>query len=145
MKQDYVIYKGKRYNSGDTINILWHTCGYRNAHEHTGTFIDCDEEKDEYRFVVDGMTYCFNKKCFYRIMYDKTTSENSRSSLNKAPKKITFKNELNIDGLLIAWIWYVFIMAIAIIFNDCIGIWILASVVFFNYRNKKLREAGYKK
>ena len=138
MKQDYVIYKGKRYNSGDQIDILWHTCGYKNAHPYTGIFLDCDEEKDEYRFVVNDMEYIFNKICFYRIMYD------APPPVIKAPKKLTLEKELNIDGLLIAWIWYIVIMAVGTIFNGNIIIWIWASYVFFRYRNRKLREAGYK-
>ena len=52
MRQDYVVYKGKRYNSGDKIDILWHTHGCKNARYYTGIFLDCDEEKDEY--VVEG-------------------------------------------------------------------------------------------
>ena len=141
MKQNYVIYKGVRYNSGDKINILWHTHGYKSAYDYTGTFIDCDEEKDEYRFVVDGHTYCFNKVGFYRVMVNEPTQS---KHIKTGPHKATLSEELNIDGLLIAWIWYIFIMAVAIIFKDCIGIWILASVVFFSYRKRKLNERGYK-
>lgn len=144
MKQNYVVYKGKRYNSGDTIDILWHTCGSLNSYKHTGTFIDCDEEKDEYRFSVDGITYNFNKVCFYQIMYNKTANNNTQPIVSNTSNKPTFKDELKIDSLLIAWIWYVFIMALAVIFKDCVLIWVLASVIFFSYRNKKIREAGYK-
>ena len=62
----------------------------------------------------------------------------------QSQKSHTFSDELNIDGLLIAWIWYVFIMVVGSIFYDRIGIWIITSVIFFSYRNKKLKEAGYK-
>ena len=142
MKQDYVICKGKKYNSGDVINILWYTHGNRNAHKHTGIFLDCDEEKDEYRLIVDGVTYSFNKTCFYRTVYDK---EYVIQSENNTENKVVIKDELSIDGLFIAWVWYVFIMLLAIIFKDCIAIWIIASAIFFSYRNRKLREAGYRK
>jgi hypothetical protein len=60
-------------------------------------------------------------------------------------KKHTLTEELSVEGLFIAWIWYIFIMVVAIIFNARIGIWLLASIIFFNYRNKKLKEAGFKK
>jgi hypothetical protein len=63
---------------------------------------------------------------------------------SNTPKQRTLKDELNIDGLLIAWIWYIFIMVIGTIFKGNIAIWIFTSIIFFNYRNKKLREAGYK-
>ena len=142
MKQDYVIYKGVRYNSGDKIHILWYTDGHRNVRNYTGIFVDCDEEKDEYRFTVDGILYRFNKTCFYQTIRNEPVQMSTQ--VKKEPLKATFKNELCIDGLLIAWMWYVFIMAIAVIFYDRIGIWILASVIFFNYRKKKLKEEGYK-
>lgn len=143
MKQNYVIYNGVRYNSGDTIHILWYTNGYRNKHNYTGVFVDYDEEKDEYRFTVDGQLYCFNKVCFWRTIRNAPVQE--MQFVRREPREATLKDELNIDGLLIAWVWYIFIMGLAIIFNGRIGIWILASIVFFNYRNKKLREAGFKK
>ena len=143
MRQDYVIYNGVKYNSGDAIHILWYTNGYKNVRNYTGIFVDCDEEKDEYRFTVDGQLYCFNKVCFWRTIRNNPISETYY--VNKEPRKATFKNELNIDGLLIAWIWYIFIMVLLVIFNDRIVGWIGTSIIFFNYRKKKLREAGFKK
>ena len=138
MKKDYVIYRGKRYNSGDTINIYWYTRGYKaGVFPHTGTFLDCDEEKDEYRIIVNGQTYCYNKICFSQTMRD----GKERTVVKK--KQHTLTDELNIDGLFIAWLWYVFIMAISIIFYDRVLIWIFASLIFFNYRKNKLKEAGY--
>ena len=143
MKQDFVICRGKRYNSGDTIDVLWYYSGYRNPRKRTGTFVDCDEEANEYRIVLDEEIYTFNKICFSRMLIDKDDPENAIKS-NNTPKRPTFKDEMNIDGLFIAWIWYVFIMAIGTIFKDNIAIWILTSIVFFNYRNRKLKEAGYR-
>ena len=138
MKKDYVVHKGKRYNSGDTININWYTRGYQNGtFPYTGTFLDCDEEKDEYRIIVNGQTYCYNKICFSRTMREEKEIKVSTK------KQATLKDELNIDGLFIAWMWYVFIMALSIIFYDRIAIWIIASLIFFNYRKNKLKEAGY--
>ena len=36
------------------------------------------------------------------------------------------------DGMVVKTIWYVIIMLTAIIFNDSIGIWILATIVWYN-------------
>lgn len=146
MKKDYVVCKGKTFKSGDVMDILWYTNGYYNKRKHTGIFLDCDEEKDEYRFVVDGVTYCYNHFLFYRTVYNEAAQAQNTNNANHTTinKKLAFKDELNIDGLLLAWIWYVFIMVVAVIFVDRIGIWALASIIFFNYRNKKLKEAGYK-
>ena len=141
MVRKSVVCKGKVYRSGDVMDIWWYTNGYKNVNKHTGIFIDCDEENDKYRFSVDGMTYCFNKVCFYRTIRNETVQE---SNARNNERSSTFKDELNIDGLFISWMWYIFIMVVAVIFKDCIGIWILASIVFFNYRNKKLKERGHK-
>lgn len=144
MRQDYVVCKGKRYNSGDKIDIMWYTHGYKNVHHYTGTFLDCDEENDEYRFIVDGITYHFNKVCFYRIMCDNPPPPSGMQRDNKSAKELTLEKELDIDGLFLAWIWYIFIMVVGTIFRGNIMIWITASIIFFNYRNKKLKEAGYR-
>ena len=142
MKQDYIIYKGVRYNSGDVIHIVWYTNGYKNHHNYTGIFVDCDEEKDEYRFTVDNQLYCFNKVVFYRIMRNAPITDSSR--IKQTSRQVKFTDELNIDGLFIAWIWYIAIMLILFIFYDRLVGWIAVSIIFFNYRNKKLREAGFK-
>ena len=142
MRKGYVVYKGKRYNSGDKINIYWYTRGYKvGMFPYTGTFLDCDEEKDEYRIVVNGITYCYNKICFSTIMRDE---DRVAKKAQPCAKKATFRDELNIDGLLIAWVWYIFIMVISTLFYDRIGLWIIATLVFLNYRNKKLKEAGHR-
>lgn len=143
MKQNYVIYKGKRYNSGDTMNILWYTNGYKTAHNYTGIFVDCDPEKDEYRLVINEFTYCFNKVSFWQTVVNEPIQEGPLYK-TREPKKPTFKEEMNIDGLFIAWMWYIVIMLVLVIFNDRILGWIGASLMFFSYRSNKLRKAGYK-
>lgn len=52
------------------------------------------------------------------------------------------KPEMEVDGLFIGWLWYVFLMAISTIFKDVIGLWILISVAFFSWRKGKLKEEG---
>ena len=76
------------------------------------------------------------------MMQDKPIDK-GKDCCNNVKKKATFKDELNIDGMFIAWLWYVFIMLIATIFKDNIIIWTLTSLIFFHYRKTKLKEAGY--
>ena len=47
-----------------------------------------------------------------------------------------------IPGMALGWLWYIFLMAIATIFKDNIGLWILISVVFFTWRHNKIQEEG---
>jgi hypothetical protein len=59
----------------------------------------------------------------------------------RMPVTKTMKDS-EIDGLFIGWLWYIFLMAISTIFKDAIGLWIFISVVFFNWRTKKIKEEG---
>jgi hypothetical protein len=144
MTQNYFVYNGHRYNTGDSLRVCWYNPPYtQNCKIKEAIFVNCDPERDQYNFIVDGRSFCYTQKLFYRIIC-KTTPKSSVQGEIQIQKR-TFSDELNIDGMLIAWIWYIFIMAIAVIFNDCIMMWIIASIVFFNYRNKKLNKGGYKK
>lgn len=144
MTQNYCICNGKRYNTGDIVKVFWYNHLYgRNPCIKEAIFINCDPDKDEYNFQVDGQSFCYTQRLFYRIICKKSEDKNNQKQIQINQK--SFADELKIDGLLIAWIWYVFIMAIALIFNDCIFIWIIASIVFFNYRSKKIKKGGYHK
>ena len=156
MKQGYFIYNGIQYNEGTrlimtdrrSLNKTNSLATFNGFDTDTGKYhisICCrDEELSQeefdklYQGVWDG--------CYGLIKPTPESIPKHKLTIQQCPpqKKFTFQDELSIDGLLIAWIWYVFIMAVAVIFYDRIGIWILTSIVFFSYRNKKLKEAGYK-
>ena len=44
----------------------------------------------------------------------------------------------------VAWIWYIVIMAVTVIFKDRIGLWILESIVFFGWK-EGIFKGGKKK
>ena len=145
MKQKYFIYDGKRYNSGTIVVIKWCNNITHTVINASATFIDYDTENKEYTVEIYGNKHVYTEdnflKVFCYIVDDNVVSNRNTSHVSE---QHTFTDELNIDGLFIAWIWYVFIMAVGVIFYDRIAIWILASIIFFNYRKKKLKEAGYK-
>ncbi len=146
MKQNYFVYNDKRYDTGTMIILSRFDIYSRRVCNTKAKFLWYDAELKRYSVEIYGKEYIYEKESFNKDFLgiyepNKTTAATQTSANNKA---YTFSDELNIDGLLIAWIWYVFIMAVAVIFYDRIGIWILASIIFFNYRNKKLKEAGYK-
>ena len=58
--------------------------------------------------------------------------------------KLTFAKELEIDGMAIAWLWFIVLMAVTFIFNGNLFYWVVISICFFIYRYGKLREEGYK-
>lgn len=144
MKQEYFVYKGKRYNKGDII-IVEEFCYYScKLHKTKAEFLYYDAEEKKYALKVYNNVVIHDEDHFNMIFCGAYEPVIKNKANVTEPKQLTFKDELNIDGLFLAWLWYVFIMLVAVIFKDCIGIWILASVVFFNYRNKKLKEAGYR-
>lgn len=145
MRQNYFVYNGKRYNSGTIVVIAWCNNITYTVSKTRATFICYNTESKEYTVEIYGNQYVYAEDRFFKVLhYVVDANAETNRNIRKEPKSHTFADELNIDGLLIAWIWYVFIMAVGVIFYDRIGIWILASVIFFSYRNKKLKEAGYK-
>lgn len=141
MKQNYFVYKDRQYNAGDLVPFRFFDCRVGKSYETKVKFLYYNTETKEYFVEVYGKEYSYAENIFYKNMCGTTSPRAPAASSNN---QHTFSDELNIDGLLIAWIWYVFIMAVGVIFYDRIGIWILTSIIFFNYRNKKLKEAGYK-
>ena len=145
MRQNYFVYNGKRYNFGTIVVIKWCSNITHTVINARATFIDYNTESKEYTVEIYGNKYVYTEDKFFKVLcYVVDDDVEINKNIRREPKSHTFTDELNIDGLLIAWIWYIFIMAVGVIFYDRIGIWILTSVIFFNYRNKKLKEAGYK-
>jgi hypothetical protein len=140
MKQSYFVHNGRQYNTGDIILFRFFDGRIGKSYETQVKFLYYDTETKEYFIEVYGKEYGYTENLFYRNMYGVVNPRAPAVNISEH----TFSDELNLDGMLVAWIWYVFIMAVGIIFYDRIGIWILTSIIFFNYRNKKLKEAGYK-
>jgi hypothetical protein len=108
-------------------------------------FLCYDNETKIYVVEIYGKEYVYTREDFYDNFLGVYEQKNKIArEFKETSVKHTILDELNIDGLFIAWAWYIFIMVIAALFYDRIGIWILASIIFFVYRNKKLKEAGYK-
>lgn len=141
MVQDYFIYNGVKYDAGTVIIIKWCNSITRTVLNTNAIFISYNTENKEYTVEIYGDKYIYAEDIFFKLLCGVVNTNNN--VCNKANYH-TFVDELNIDNMLNAWIWYLGIMAFAFIFYSRISIWIFASIVFFNYRNNKLKEAGYK-
>lgn len=150
MRTNYFIYKGKRYEYGTIVKLQ-----YRDITE--AIFIVCDPEEDYYMFAFknenckDGYYNCRYTKRDLQDQMIEITDKIDTNYIECNPLQsvreintLTFKEELSIDGIFIAWIWYIVLMAITLIFNEFYLYWIVISVCFFAYRSKKIKEEGYK-
>ena len=146
MIQNYFVYNDKRYDAGTIIILSRFDIYSRKVCNTKAKFLWYDSESKKYSVEIYGKEYIYEEELFNEnfIRIDEPNKTVTTMQNKTTAKSYTFSDELNIDGLLIAWIWYIFIMAVGVIFYARIGIWILASVIFFDYRNKKLKEAGYK-
>lgn len=154
MRQNYFVHQGVRYYSGTTIIVKQYDRISGRPINVNATFRYYDTDKGKYAYSIKDCTTILSQKYFDRAFMGVTENIVTKQDLCDKlgdlthvckANKHTFREELNVDGMFVAWIWYVCIMAVAIIFNARIGIWILASIMFCSYRNKKLKEAGLKK
>lgn len=150
MKQNYFIYNGKRYNAGTIIKIKGFDHISCKSYEQEATFISYNPDNNRYQFRIKACTHSYPKEMFDKVFLgvkDKVDTQYIRQSqeeYNRWHRKPTFEEEMNINGLFVAWIWYITIMLVLVIFNGRIFGWIGASIIFFDYRKRKIREAGYK-
>lgn len=151
MIRNYFEYNGNKYYSGTGLYVKPIQLQPSWVDKQKVTFLGYNDEARLFAVLTEDMkTYWYPDAKFNNIFIG-LSGENNYKHQNWVQEKngmlnskATFSDELNIDGMLIAWMWYIFIMLVSIIFKECIGVWIFASVVFFNYRKKKLKERGYK-
>ena len=145
MIENYFIYNGIKYYSGTIIKIK----RFGNAKE--AVFLGYNKNINQYMVRFDADSTVFYRSDAFNKDIVEITNQSNKSFIDWVQRederlhpKLTARKEMSIDGMLLAWIWYIVIMLVAVIFNDRIGIWIFASMVFFSYRNKKLKERGFK-
>lgn len=148
IKEFYFTYKDKQYECGSVVILKDDYFGTN--YERVFLCHVLDSDNFLYQKQTGGPIYSMSGADFMRnivaVKEEICTSarENfirTTSGYNRAP---TITEELTDDNLLIAWMWYIFIIIIAIIFKDRIAIWALVSFVFFKYRKRKLRKRGFK-
>lgn len=146
MKQNYFMYNGQKYYTGTKIKIKVYN-GYGNRPE-IAEFINYDTETNKYSFTVNGTMYTYDKRgwsSYFMGVCDNIQSKTQAATQYEPTiKEWTFRKELDVDGMLNAWMWYVLLMGITTIFQGNILYWTVISGIFFKYRDGKLRKAGYK-
>lgn len=150
MKEYHFYYNGKQYNTG-TIVVIKSSNRFGDSCVKQVSFMYQDLERERVVFKTEGVTCHYPKSQFYNALIDvidnvdTQATEDVKRNIQKENVGPTIQNELSIDGLFIAWIWYIIIMVVSVLLNDRILAWVGASIIFFNYRKEKLRKAGFKK
>lgn len=158
MKQTYFIYNGIRYNAGTILIVT--DLRSKNLTNSLATFEFYDTDACEYQISICGRIERYSQERFDKIYKGVWNNSNKSGPVkaipesiprhlqdvkkNAEPKDWSLQTELKIHGLKDAWVLYILIMCVGVLFYDRFGIWIFASIAFFKYRKKKLIEAGYK-
>ena len=133
MKQNYFVVDGKKYYTGTVFVIK--DCNGRQTEAY---FICYDTDLRKYIYKTEGCRWSSHDNFFWNRFVAVTDKVNNEISYPVAK----VQKDLEIDGLFIGWVWYIFLMLISTIFKDAIGLWGLITVVFFSWRSKKIKEEG---
>lgn len=151
----YFIHNDKRYEYGTIVKIKIYNNVTNLTEDKCMTFIGYNIERSLYIFKINDKKcknryrlITYKKEIFNEILIEITNCldyEYIRYNQNKIShkSKLTLIEELKVEGMLLAWVWYVFLMGITLFFNGFIFYWGIFTIVFVTYRNKKLREEGY--
>ena len=132
MKQNYFVVNGVKYYIG-SIFIT------KDMGKHVeASFLYYDTEKKRYIYKIKDCLWNVDYNHFWRTFVCVTDKINE----NVHMPTVKTKNDIEINGLFIGWVWYIFLMGLSIIFKGAIVFWILYSVIFFKWRAKKIKKEG---
>lgn len=141
-KINYFYYQGRRIFKGTILKIKPTQSKYGIVEE--GTFISWMPDNNMYCICIDtdGSTRTFRKNEFFNLLLDVTEKQDNRFIINvnniSLPQK-TIRDKLQDDALLLAWIWYLFLMFILLFINGGIIVQLIITFIFFDYRSDKLQ------
>lgn len=145
-KQYYFIYNGRRVEPGAILQFK----PWRGVEEVVFEWYVPDMDlyvikyKSPYGMKGTGIYGDEFKKHFVRVTSKMDEYVVRDHQMRMESNKLTFGKELQVDGMFLAWLWYIVLMAVTFIFVGRIFYWAVISVCFFIYRYGKLKEEGYK-
>ncbi len=146
----YFDYKGKRYYYGQKIKINRGTEVVKAMFEYCTFSPQTGKRYYVYQILSSAGTCTEENKFFNEVLVEVLDDEKNeyeqsvKEAIERAKRGPTFKDEMNIDGLAQAWILYIIAMLVSVVLNDRLTAWALSTAIFVRYRNKKLRETGWK-
>ena len=132
MAQNYFICNGERYYTGSIFIV-------NNMGQHAeASFVCYDENRKRYVYKIKDHTWHVDEKNFNNNFIRVT----SKVDHHTTEPTVKTKRDTQIDGLILGWMWYIFLMATSVIFKDVILLWTLISVIFFSWRANKIKKEG---
>ena len=132
MRRNYLIVDEEKYYTG-AVFIINHL-----GKQVEASFVYYDTERARYMYTINGCRYISPESIFKNNFVAVTNKIDNKVS----EPTIRTKRDRDINGLPLGWVWYIFLMLISVIFKDVIFLWVMISIVFFNWRAKKIKEEG---
>lgn len=132
MRENYFVINEKKYYTG-TVFIVENM-----GKQVEASFICYDTEHLRYVYKIKGQIWRVTPEHFQQSFIFVTDKIDDKVHM---PVTKT-KKDMEIDGLFLGWLWYIFLMAVATIFKGNIVLWIVISIAFFNWRANKIKKEG---
>lgn len=140
MYQDYFEYDGVQYPSGTQIKLL-KTMYNGQVNTELAYFMYVNKKSGT---VWCQMAYTGqNRGCSMDKFMAQFGGVTGKIDPSIHPPQCKQLKDSQIPGMMLGWLWYIVIMAVAVIFKEAIGIWVIASIVFLNWRKNKIEKEGY--
>lgn len=126
-------YKDKPYSSG--TKLIYNGKCYLNESE-----VILNNQIVTYLYNQNGKTYIKDGDKTYTCPSWEFTYKIVKIIVDANQPPVIQKTEFYwTDDMVSKTLWYIIIMLVAVIFKDCIGIWIFATIVWYNsvFKNKK--------
>lgn len=135
--RNYFEYNGKKYHTGMVFVV-------KDGDKQTDAIFICyDTDTKKYIYKIKNWSGNDCKVLAYeKYFYNNLVSITNKFDNTVRSPIIKKRKDTQVDGLFLGWMWYIFLMAISVIFKDAIGLWILESIVFFTWRKNKIKKEG---
>ena len=131
----FIRYKGQCYDVGTKLRFYPHA-------QWVGSVIGTIEQfvgKFVFIKVEDGHVYSFstsaNNGTFDKIIIEIINPVYYVEPLVERKHGIMGGQLPSEDDMFVGWVWYIVIMLVGVIFNERLSIWVVATLVFFLWKN----------
>ena len=150
MKQYYFYHNGRQITSGTILKFKPYCIDYFwKLYTEEVTFIWYEPNTGFYYIQVGNRGERIPKDKFDYYFIAPTITQDvefiNQQKANEDKSSMTFMEELQIDGMFLAWLWLIFLLAITFIFKGFYIYWAVIIAVFICYRSSKIQQSRNKR